>query len=834
MSRHRPAIIALVFSAAVMAVSNLVSDRAHALPGGLAATPPMGWNSWNRFGCYIDEQLIRETADALVTSGMAAAGYEYVNIDDCWMDYTRDADGNLQPDPARFPSGIAALADYVHARGLKLGIYSSAGMTTCQGRSGSLGFESRDAARFAEWGVDYLKYDNCGDQLGRTAIQRYTAMRDALLATGRPIVFSICNWGLDQVYAWGADVGHLWRTTHDILDNWDRVMWILDQQVGLEAYSGPRGWNDPDMLEVGNTGLSPAEARAHFSLWAILNAPLIAGNDLRTMSAETQAILTDADVIAVNQNWGGIQGYRLRDDGEQEVWYKPMSDGTAAVVLLNRSSFNASIAITPSEIHLAPAPEYAVMDLWTNETVFVQERYETTVAGHGAAMVRVSAQGNDGAMYVSDLAATPIANGWGSVERDRSNGEDAAGDGKQLMLNGTPYTKGLGVHAYSEIRYALNGQCRTFEANVGIDDEVGSRGSVVFHIVVDGVERYTSEVMTGAGASEAVLVNLVGALELALIVTDASDGPYFDHADWAGAHIHCNDTSTSYLSDRSWTSMINGWGSAERDRSNGELGANDGGTLSVNGATYAKGLGVHSYSEVRYMLNGQCSTFEASVGVDDEVGSRGSVVFHVVVDGVERYTSGVITGVSVSQPVLVSVSGARELTLVVTDAGDGLHFDHADWADAHVHCGGVTSVYLSDRSWTATTNGWGPVERDRSNGELGSNDGGPIALNGVGYAKGLGVHASSDVRYPLNATCSSLSAIVGVDDEVGDNGSVTFQIWTDGVLRYDSGIITGGTPARSVSVDLTGVSELALIVTDAGDGPAYDHADWANLQASCQ
>lgn len=280
--------------------------------------------------------------------------------------------------------------------------------------------------------------------------------------------------------------------------------------------------------------------------------------------------------------------------------------------------------------------------------------------------------------------------------------------------------------------------------------------------------------------------------------------------------------------------MINGWGSAERDRSNGELGANDGGTLSVNGATYAKGLGVHSYSEVRYMLNGQCSTFEASVGVDDEVGSRGSVVFHVVVDGVERYTSGVITGVSVSQPVLVSVSGARELTLVVTDAGDGLHFDHADWADAHVHCGGVTSVYLSDRSWTATTNGWGPVERDRSNGELGSNDGGPIALNGVGYAKGLGVHASSDVRYPLNATCSSLSAIVGVDDEVGDNGSVTFQIWTDGVLRYDSGIITGGTPARSVSVDLTGVSELALIVTDAGDGPAYDHADWANLQASCQ
>jgi len=682
-----PFLVLVLSSAAVLAISNVISARAAALPEGMASTPPMGWNSWNEFGCEINEQLIRETADALVASGMVAAGYEYINIDDCWMAHERDAEGNLQADPSTFPSGIAAIADYVHARGLKLGIYSSAGTLTCAGRPGSIGYEVRDAARFAEWGVDYLKYDNCGDYLGRTAIERYTAMRDALMATGRPIMFSICNWGYEDVHSWGAEIGHLWRTTEDIMDNWDRVMWILDEQVGLESYSGPGGWNDPDMLEVGNSGLTSIESRAHFSLWAILNAPLIAGNDVRTMSAGTRAILSDSDVIAVNQDWGGIQGHRIRDDGEQEVWYKPMSDGSSAVVLLNRSSSIAPIAITPSETNLAPSPEYAVKDLWTNEIVLIRERFEATVPAHGAVMILVSPQDTAGAMYLSDLAATPVANGWGPVERDRSNGEDRAGDGAPLSINGTSYTKGLGVHAYSEIRFALNRRCTAFTANVGIDDEVGSRGSVVFHVIVDGIERYTSPVMTGGRAPESVSVSLAGASALALIVTDAGDGPYFDHADWAGAHIQCNETSsTSYLSDRSWISTKNGWGPVERDRSNGELGTGDGGALMLDGTRYTKGLGVHPYSEVRYWLGGRCSTFEARVGVDDEVGALGSVVFRVFVDGVERYTSRVMTGAAASEPVLVSVTGAGMLALVVTDGGDGPSFDHADWADARLHC----------------------------------------------------------------------------------------------------------------------------------------------------
>lgn len=689
-------LVRIVSSAAVLTTVTVMSVAAVTLPKGMASTPPMGWNSWNTFGCEINEQLIRDTADALVASGMAAAGYEYVNIDDCWMHYERDVEGNLQPDPVRFPSGIAPIADYVHARGLKLGIYSSAGTFTCAGRPGSIGYETRDAARFAAWRVDYLKYDNCGDDLGRTAIQRFTTMRDALVATGRPIVFSICNWGLEQVQKWGADVGQLWRTTHDIFDDWNRVVWILDQQVGLESYSRPGGWNDPDMLEVGNAGLTSIESRAHFSLWAILNAPLFAGNDVRTMSAETKSILTDPDVIAVNQDWGGIQGHRIRDDGEQELWYKPMSDGSAAVVLFNRSSSVAPMAVTPLEIYLAPSPEYAVKDLWTNEIVQVRDRFEATVPAHGAVMIRVSPQSTNGGTSLSDLAPTAVTNGFGPVERDRSNGEDAAGDGVPLSINGTKYAKGLGVHAYSEIRLALNGRCSAFKVNVGIDDEVGSRGSVVFHVMVDGKERYTSPVMTGAGGAESVSVNLTGASELALVVTDADDGPYFDHADWAGAQIECNASNTAsaqYVSDRSWISVSNGWGPVERDRSNGENGAEDGQTLTLNGTRYTKGLGVHAYSEVRYALGGQCSTFEAKVGVDDEVGSLGSVVFRVVVDGAERYTSRVMTGTAASEPVLVSVTGANVLALVVTDAGDGPAFDHADWADAQLHCG-TTAVPL--------------------------------------------------------------------------------------------------------------------------------------------
>ena len=358
-----------------------------ALRGGqLAKTPPMGWNSWNRFGCKIDEQLIRETADAMVSTGMKAVGYQYVNIDDCWMAKERDAQGNLQSDSTRFPHGIKALADYVHAKGLKLGIYSSAGTRTCEGLPASLDHEVADARKFAEWGVDYLKYDNCNDEK-RPDIARYTAMNNALKAAGRPIVFSLCNWGHEKPWEWGKSVGGmLWRTTGDIGDRWTSMIGILDQQVGLEKYSGPSAWNDPDMLEVGNGHMTWNEYVAHFSLWALLNAPLIAGNDLRTMSDSTRFILTNKAVIAVDQDWGGQQGSLVHTEGNTQVWVKPMHDGSKAVILLNRGTSPTTISIHLADLGLRPSSKYQAVDLWSHSIEQLDQTLQSGVPAHGAAM----------------------------------------------------------------------------------------------------------------------------------------------------------------------------------------------------------------------------------------------------------------------------------------------------------------------------------------------------------------------------------------------------------------------------------------------------------------
>lgn len=312
----------------------------------LAQTPPMGWNSWNTFGCNIDENLIRQTTDAMVSSGMRDAGYVYVNIDDCWHG-ERDANGFIQPDPRRFPAGMKALADYVHSRGMKIGIYSDAGATTCGGHPGSQGHEYQDALQYARWGIDLLKYDWCATE-DRTPAEAYRTMARALRAAGRPMVFSICEWGDNKPWLWAQPLGHLWRTTGDITNCWDcvvshgsweshGVMAILDKQAGLRKYAGPGHWNDPDMMEVGNLP-SVNEDRAHFAMWAMLAAPLIAGNDVRTMTAATRAILTNRDVIAIDQDSLGISGFPYRKEAGLEIWFKPLSGSAWAVALLNRAS----------------------------------------------------------------------------------------------------------------------------------------------------------------------------------------------------------------------------------------------------------------------------------------------------------------------------------------------------------------------------------------------------------------------------------------------------------------------------------------------------------------
>jgi alpha-galactosidase len=314
----------------------------HLLDNHVARTPPMGWNSWNHFGCDVSAQLIRETADAIVASGLRDAGYQYVVIDDCWQ-VARDARGRLVADSARFPGGMKPLADYVHGRGLKFGLYTDAGRRTCQGRPGTYGSEDVDARTFAEWGVDYVKEDWCNAE-GLDAPTQYAKFRDALARTGRPIVFSICEWGSASPWEWGPGTGNLWRTTTDIEDSWTSMLANLDISGQHAAAARPGAWNDPDMLEIGNGGMTDDEYRAHFSLWAIMAAPLIAGNDVRSMSPATRDILTNREVIAIDQDSLGIQGTLVEErTPELQVWMKPLAGGGRAVVLLNRSALQTVI-----------------------------------------------------------------------------------------------------------------------------------------------------------------------------------------------------------------------------------------------------------------------------------------------------------------------------------------------------------------------------------------------------------------------------------------------------------------------------------------------------------
>ncbi len=343
----------------------------------LAKTPPMGWNSWNHFECNdVNEQVIKDMADAMVSSGMKDVGYEYIIIDDCWQ-IGRTADGKIMVDSIKFPNGMKSLSDYIHSKGLKFGIYSDAGTHTCAGRPGSKDHEKQDAESYADWNVDYLKYDWCNTQ-GQDPIESYTIMRDAIYLAGRPIVFSICDWGYSQPWEWAGEVGHLWRTTLDITDHWDGTRWgnqlgwtnILEKQVGLEKYAGPGHWNDPDMLEVGNPGLTINEARAHFTMWCMLAAPLITGNDLKNMSNDIRDILINKELIAIDQNPLGKQGFKIVDEGNFEIWQKQLSDGAIAICLLNLEIKDKDYTISWSTMNIKDfSGNYKIKNLWENKMI---------------------------------------------------------------------------------------------------------------------------------------------------------------------------------------------------------------------------------------------------------------------------------------------------------------------------------------------------------------------------------------------------------------------------------------------------------------------------------
>ena len=364
------------------------ADTVNTVSDNLAKTPPMGWNSWNVFGKNINEEVIRQTADAIVSTGLKDAGFEYVVIDDLWHGGRDSATGMLYADSAKFPSGIKKLADYIHSKGLKFGIYSDAGTKTCGGMPGSYGFEEKDARLFAEWGVDYLKYDYCycPDHVSanndyKMAIDRYKAMGDALKKTGRPIVFSICEWGPRSPWLWGKEVGgHLWRTSYDVADIWDvprnehspiGILTSIDVIANLGRFSGPGGWNDPDMLVVGlnnsgfikGGGCNNIEYNTQMSMWCMFSVPLMIGCDVRNMSDETKKILLNKKVIEIDQDPLGKQGYRVMSRNGLEAWKKPLSGEKLAIALFNRNDKKAVITADYEGLELDSLDHYLAHEI---------------------------------------------------------------------------------------------------------------------------------------------------------------------------------------------------------------------------------------------------------------------------------------------------------------------------------------------------------------------------------------------------------------------------------------------------------------------------------------
>ncbi|MFE7243918.1 NPCBM/NEW2 domain-containing protein [Streptomyces sp. NPDC057580] len=627
---------------------------------GLALTPPMGFNNWNSTHCRAEfnEAMVKGIADIFVEKGLKDAGYQYVNLDDCWAKPQRNADGKLEADPVRFPNGIKAVADYVHSKGLKLGIYTSAGTKTCDsvGLPGALGHEYSDAQQFADWGVDYLKYDNCNNQ-GVDAKKRYTTMRDALEATGRPIVYSICEWGQNKPWEWAADVGNLWRTTGDISDSWGSMLSIMKQNLPLAAAAGPGHWNDPDMLEVGNGGMTDTEYRTHFSMWSVMAAPLLIGSDLRKATPETFEILSNQEVIAVDQDPLGKQGAVVSSTGGRWVVAKEMKDGSRVVALFNETGSAQRISTTAKEAGLPEADAYTTRDLWQHTTYNTAGGISATVPAHGTVLLRVAAD--------STWAAYPPAVELGL------NGSPLVEAGRSAPLT-TTFTD-LGRTPAKSVSATLTGPSGW---------QIEALSPTGTGVVPTGRALTTRwQVTPPAGTA-------TGTYDLKLSAQYRSPtGTRVQSSVPFQAHVVvAPPAGNSYLSDLPQLSASNGWGPVEKDTSNGESKAGDGNPLTIGGIVFAKGLGAHADSAVEFYTGGACSAVTAQVGVDDEKGAKGTVAFEIWADGTKVASTGVLTNAMAAQPITADVSGAQVVRLVVTDGGDGIDSDHADWADLRIGC----------------------------------------------------------------------------------------------------------------------------------------------------
>ncbi|MBO0867903.1 MAG: NPCBM/NEW2 domain-containing protein [Micromonosporaceae bacterium] len=638
---------------------------------GLATTPPLGWNDWYAFQCNINEQLIEQTADAIVSSGMREAGYQYVNLDDCWMSHSRDADGNLQADPVKFPHGIKAVADYVHARGLKLGIYEDVGSFTCAGYPGSYGHVQQDADTFAAWGVDFAKIDWCnvpfGDFPGLTqqqvAVKLYSQYSQALLATGRPILFSVCEWNPSlQPWTWAPQISNMWRSNGDYGDSWSLILANLDQEANLAAAAGPGHWNDPDILQVGLGGMSTAEDQAHFSAWAMLAAPLLAGNDLRTMSAATKDILTNRDVIAIDQDPLGAEATRLSHTANADVWVRSLANGDRAVMLLNRSDTPQTISTTASAVGLPNAGGYAVANLWTHSTTESAGSIAATVPADSAQLYRLAALHDEVDQY-------PPA----------------------TMISVDPQVPP--AYPGSDIRVAQPGQTIAVPASFENDGRAAATSTTLSLAAPDGwsvqgADVYAASVPTGKTLNGTWQVSVPASVAPGSYTLTATATYRWDDGRQTGAsqgqgaiQVLVAPAGTADLSGLAWLSATNGYGPVLINRSYW------GTPLTIHGTTYAHGLWLNANAAISYYLGGNCSQLTGDIGLDDSDRGPGTVDYQVYADGVSVYDSGVVTNSTPTIHLNVALTGAHVMQLVVGDAGDGIDFDNADIAAPLLVCG---------------------------------------------------------------------------------------------------------------------------------------------------
>jgi alpha-galactosidase len=677
---HRTRALALLCSALAVALALAVPARGEAATPSaadlsaaqVAATPPMGWNDWYTFFCNINEQLIKQTADAMVSSGMRDAGYDYINLDDCWLDHSRDANGNLQADPSKFPDGMKALADYVHARGLKLGIYEDVGTHTCAGYPGSYGHVQQDADTFASWGIDFVKVDWCsvpfGDFPGMSqqdvAKKLYTEYSNALKATGRPMVFSICEWNPAlEPWKWAPAISNMWRTNNDYGATWRQILGNLDREDGLAQYASPGHWNDPDILMVGHAGLNDTEYRAQFSAWSMLAAPLQAGNDLRSMSPAVKATLTNREVIAVDQDSLGIGASRISHTDAADVWVRPLANGDKAIMLFNRSDDPLTISTTARAAGLPNAGAYAVRDLWAHTTSESAGTIAQAVPAHGAAMFRVAPLQDEVEQYapVTDLSVNanvpPLYPGAPY---------HVASPGQTIPVTAT--LRNDGRSSITDVRLVAHAP-----DGWAVDGEAVRASSIPTGKQLTGQWQVTVPPGTAPGRYD---VSADGSYSW-------NDGTRTATASGAGGfQVLVPPSGTVDAAHLTRLAESNGYGPVLVDRSYW------GGPLTIHGTVYQHGLWTNAVASLTWYVGGNCSRFTADLGLDDSTKGPGSVTYRISTDGQQRFDSGLVQNSTPTVHADVDVSAAQVVQIDVGDGGNGVSYDNADIAAPQLTCAG--------------------------------------------------------------------------------------------------------------------------------------------------